>query len=76
MLSARSLDRGFDQGMQNKKDFESLVRDVLDEINRDQARKATVVSSPQIDLAEQVGLLPRRLNPSLSRGLATPHMFF
>ncbi len=40
--------------MQAQKDFEVQVRQVLDEIARDPVRMSAVVSSPQIELAEEV----------------------
>jgi hypothetical protein len=43
--------------MQAKKDLETLVRDVLDEINRDPSRKQQVMSNPQIALSEEIEVL-------------------
>ena len=45
------------QGMQAKKDLETHVRDVLDEINRDPSRKQEVMSNAQIALSEEIEVL-------------------
>ena len=39
------------EGMQAKKDLESQVRDILDEIGRDASRRQQVMSTPQVSPA-------------------------
>jgi hypothetical protein len=43
--------------MQAKKDLESQVRDVLDEISRDPSLKQQIMSNPQISLSEEIEVL-------------------
>jgi len=45
------------EGMQAKKELESQVRDVLDEVSRDPSLKQQIMASPQISLSEEIEVL-------------------